>query len=497
MYVEVAADPDVEAALGEVPWGAVDLVVAGEHLELVRAIEAGFVDEDVTTIVASCRRAFTKVERDIAPQHVLAEREIDALAMRSARAYHAFDGHEVARWYRLPAAAQPGLLLGAICGTGITGLDEHTFLAAIADLGIDEQLHAAAMHRGVRLGRREGGRVRRSRTAYQFTRKRRALVDHRSRRGFEELVARAGELVHEDHLTLLQEAIYRLCEFQDADWAAILVDNVAELVAAERAAVGPDGVDPVTSIVPDAIRSLTAMLVWPDAAWIANRKRRSARLKELRAAQGITRRDAYELIDHIPLEAHERAATRHPRLRMGGVPADMPPLLQPLRIERIRTTSVGGAMRLRRLAAAAKHRTGSTRQRHELDTMRTWLEALHDTLRTDHELARIVARSGTLVEGSGAVREANRATAHAFWGRIVRQSIGIDRVAGAGAEATAARKLIPFAWEQLCRSGPLALWEYAAQVLGIALAHARGLADEETLQLVDALCEPVRPIEGR
>ena len=30
-------------------------------------------------------------------------------------------------------------------------------------------------------------------------------------------------------------------------------------------------------------------------------------------------------------------------------------------------------------------------------------------------------------------------------------------------------RVIPFAWEQLCRSGPLAMWEYAAQVLGIGL----------------------------
>jgi hypothetical protein len=169
MYVEVAADADVEAVLGEVPWGAVDLLVAGEHLELVRAIEAGFVDETATTIVASCRRAFTRVERDVAPQHVLAEREIDALASRSALAYHAFDGHEVARWYHLPAAAQPGLLLGAICGTGITGLDDHSFVRAIADLGIDARLHAEGFRRGIRLGRRAGGRVRRTRTAYQFT----------------------------------------------------------------------------------------------------------------------------------------------------------------------------------------------------------------------------------------------------------------------------------------------------------------------------------------
>lgn len=496
MYVEVAADADVEAALGEVPWGAVDLLVAGEHLELVRAIEAGFVDEHVTTVVASCRRAYTSVERDVAPQHVLSEREIDALAERSARAYHAFDGHEVARWYHLPASAQPSLLLGAICGTGITGLDHEAFASAVADLGIDAQLHAEALRRGLRLGRRPGGRVRRPKTPYQFTRKRRALVDHRSRRPFEELVARAEELVHADHVSTLQHAIFRLCEFQGAEWAAVLVDHVADIARAEREANGGAPVDPVSSVVPDAIRSLVAMLVWPDAAWIANRKRRPGRLRELRGAHGITRRDAYELVDHIPLEAHERAAARHPRLRMGALPADTPPLLQPLRIERIRITSVSGAIRLRRLAAAARHRPGSARQRHELDSAHTWLEALHDTLRTDQELARIVARSGTVIEGSGAVREANRATAHAFWGRIVRQAIGIDRAGGAGAEAPIAHRVIPFAWEQLCRSGPLALWEYAAQVLGIALAQARGLEYAETVRLADALCAPRRPVEG-
>lgn len=495
MYVEVAGDEETEQAFGEVPAGGVDLLVAGEHLELARAIHAGFVHPDVTTVVASCRRAFTDVERAVAPQHVLREQEIDALAGRSARSYHAFDGHEVARWYRLPPKAEPGLLLGAICGTGVTGLDEATFAAAIADLGIDEQLHAEALRRGTRLGRRAGGRIRRVRTAYQFTRKRRALVDHRCRRAFEELVERAEQVVHAEHLAPLQHAIFRLCEFQDAEWASRLVDHVADLARAERELLGGD-VDPGSSIVPDAIRSLATMLVWPDAAWIADRKRRAERLRQLRAAHSITRRDAYDLVEHVPLDALERAGTRSARLpSLSPVDGQVPPLLQPLRIERIRTTSVSGALRLRRLAASAKQRPGSIRQRHELDTAETWLQAMHDTLRADHDLARIVARSGGLVQGSGAVREANRATAHAFWGRIVRQSLAIDRASGE-LDLPIARLVVPFAWEQLCRSGPLAMWEYAAQVVGIALAHARGLPHEEALRLFDRLCTARRPVDG-
>ncbi len=497
MYVEIAADEDVESHLGELPWGAVDLVVAGEHLELMRAIDAGFVDRDATTVVASCRRSYTAVERTVVPQHVLDEQEIDALASERARAYHAFDGHEVARWYHLPVAAQPGLLLGAVCGTGVTGLDEAQFVAAIRELGIDASLHGEAFRRGTRLGRREGGRVRRVRTAYQFTRRRRAIIDHRSRRSFEELVERAEQLVHPSHRAALQEAVFQLCEFQDAEWATRLVEHVAELAQAERALLGT-GPLPHRSIVPDAIRSLASMLVWPDAAWIANRKRRPERIAAIRTASGIGRRDSWELVDHIPLDELDRDAAKSRRLPGMGVPdAATPPLLQPLRVERIRTTTVAGSLRLRRLAASARMRPGSTRQQHELDTAATWLEAMHDALRVDHELARIVARSGTLVQGSGAVREAHRATAHAFWGRIVRQAIALDRTADVRSDAHVVSALVvPFVWEQLCRSGSLALWEYAAQVLGIALARSRGLSWVETVAMVETLCVARRPVEG-
>ncbi len=495
MFIEVAADETVEDSLGELPWGSVDLVVAGEHLELVRAIDRGYVDPQLTTVVASCRRSYTSVERTVAPQHVLDEREIDALARSRSLAYHAFDGHEVARWYRLPVAAQPGLLLGAVAGTGVTGLTDDDFAAAIAGLGIDPQLHAEAFRRGSRLGRRSGGRVRRVRTPYQFTRRRRALVDHRSRRTFEQLVERADELVAPEHVPALQEAIFRLVQFQDSDWATRLVDHVADLARAEREQVGGE-VPPHRSIVPAAIRSLATLMVWPDAAWIADRKLRGDRLRQLRAAHGITRRDAWELVDHVPLDALDRDAARRHKLPTGEqVDPSLPPLLQPLRIERIRTTSVAGATRLRRLAATAKLRNGSTRQRHELDTVDAWLQALHDALRVDHALALVVARSGTIVQGSGAVREANRATAHAFWGRIVRQSIAVDRNAGVD-DAPIARQVVPFAWEQLCRSGSLALWEYAAQVVGIAMAVPRGMPYEEARRAFDQLCTARRPVEG-
>ncbi|MCW2972386.1 MAG: Pyruvate/ketoisovalerate oxidoreductase, partial [Thermoleophilia bacterium] len=391
--------------------------------------------------------------------------------------------------------AQPGLLFGAICGAAVTGLDDDACRAAIAQLGIDAQLHLTAFGRGIRLGRRDGGRVRRSRTAYQFTRRRRAHIAHASRAGFEALVARAEELVAPEHLPALQEAIYQLSDFQDADWATQLVDHVEEVVRLERASNGGTSPAPADSVVLDAIRSLAALMVWPDAAWVAQRKRRHGRHKELRATQGITRRDAYELVDYIPLDQRDLAATRSQRMPgASALPPTTAPLLQPVVVRELRTTTLAGAVALRRLVKSRARRNGSPRQQLEQDTLDAWRTALLEALRVDADVARIVAASGTLVQGSGAVREANRQTAQAFWGRIVRQSLALDRADPAG-RAPIAAELVPFVWEQLSRSGPLALWEFAAQVLGIAMAVSRGMPHADAVAMAQALCTP-RGVQG-
>lgn len=110
----------------------------------------------------------------------------------------------------------------------------------------------------------------------------------------------------------------------------------------------------------------------------------------------------------------------------------------------------------------------------------------------DHNLARIVAKSGTIVQGSGAVREATRETAQAFWGKIVRQSIILDRMeTGAGntpQSSSIAQVIIPYVWNKFTRSGPLALWEYATPIMHIAMARTRGMSHADAVQSIKDLC---------
>lgn len=492
MFVEIAADEYAVKDFGEAPWGAVDLVVSGEHLELLRAVSLGYVDSQNTTVISSCSRRFTESERLMSPSFIVSEREIDLATKANAFAYYAFDGYEVAQWYKLPPIAQAGLLLGAIQGSETTGLKEADFESAIADLGIDSGMYLEAFRRGIRLGRREGGRVRKVKTSYQFTRKRRALVDRHSRIKFEELAERAEKLVAKCHVPALQEAIFLLCQFQDAEWAERMLNQLEDILQQERELLG-FGPDPQQSVAGEVIRALSDLMVWPDAAWIANRKINPSRLKRLRSSSGLKQQIAYEINDYIPLTELDREGVRGPRnnkLRASfgvGKNSSLPALLQPLQVEQVNTTTLRGALQLRRMSRSARYREGSPRQRLEIDSLEMWLQTLHDALRVDHQLAKIVAASGTLVQGAGAVREANRTTAHTFWGRVVRQVIAVDRYAQS-TDARAAQMVIPYVWKELCRSGALALWEYAEQILGISMAHARGVSYEDTLKCFERMC---------
>lgn len=493
MYVEVAGHPDVESSLSGVPWGAVDLVVAGEHLELVRALRAGFIDAQATTVVASSRRSLAPIERATAPQHVLREREVDALVAAAARSYCAFDAPEVAGWYGLPPTAQPGLLLGAVCGSGVTGLPEAALRAAVDELGIDAGVQREAFRRGTRMGRHRGGRVRRRTTAYQFTRRRRSSVPWQSRQVFEQLVERIAESVDADDVSTAQHAVFRLVQFQDVAWAERFVVHVEDVARAENLLLDQlpaEGRPP--SIVPEVIRSLVALMVWPDAPWVARRKLLPERLKALRAEHALGRFDAWELREWLPFDADDRALVAPRWLPAARAPQPVPAILQSVQVRAISTLTPRGARRLQALARASRQRNGSARQREEIATVETFLEALHDTLRRDHGIARIVARSGGLVQGSGAVRDASRASATAFWGRVVRPACAVDDASPDGVPRVA-MLVVPFVWQALCRSGPLALWEHAGQVLGIALAHARGASWTQCHEWADDLCRGERP----
>lgn len=495
MYVE-AASPDAAArSLAGIPGGAVDLIVAGEHLELVRAVRAGHADRARTTIVASCRRRLTPAERTVAPEHVLGEREVDTIVAEACARYIAFDGPQVAGWYSLPARVQPSLLLGAAASSGALPIEPSVLRAAIETLDIEARLHVQGLRRGRPLGRRAGGRVRRTMSDAQFVRKRRGRVPRRERAGFEQLIQHVEATITAEDRDVVREAVLLLTEFHGAAYARQLVDWVADVARAEQAA--PEGTfGPGVSTTAIVARNLASMMAYPDMPWVAHVKSRRDRVRRLRAAVGASRHHDVTIRDHLPVDAAERAHLAAMGLigRRRSVHRSAGSLDEPVRVEVVQPTTMRGAMRLRRIRALARHREASPRHEHELAVASSYVLAVRDALEASPELGRIVAQSGALVTGAGAVREATQATAAAYWGRVVRQVLAIDRAAGVG-HHDVSRILIPFVSDELRRNGPLALWEHAGRVVGIALHMSRGGSHADAVAFARAMVGEL-PVAG-
>lgn len=478
MYVEVAPAPDQLEAMPGMPDASVDLVIAGEHLELLRVLAAGWIDAARTTVIASCRRAFTPVERAVAVQHVVREREIDTLLQAAALRYIAFDGPQVAGWYSLPARVQPGLLMGALVGSQATAIDMPSAQTAIARLGIDVALHIQGLRRGRPLGRRTGGRVQRTLTAQQFVRKRRGALPRSERAGFEQLIDRI-ERSFPTHLhAQLRESVVRLVDYQDCAHAAGYLDRCAHVVEAGEASG-----DDLTTFV----RNLAHIMIYPDPAHAAHVKLHRGRLARIRREHGVQRFQEYSLEDVIPIEVDEASPTLLDRL-LRRVPASPSHVLAGMpQLVCANPTTLRGIRTLRRVRAARERRTTTARFAHEMDHADAYTACMREVFTSAPQLAAIVAESGSMVQGSGAVRLATGAAAQAFWGRIVRQSLVVDRRDPTGT-ARYASCVVPHVWTRVCESGPLALWEYCGGVVGIAMQHSRGASFDQVLAWAHDLC---------
>jgi hypothetical protein len=480
MYVEIASDDVDQRALAGVAWGAVDLVVAGEHGQLARVIAAGYSSAECTTIVSSCARAYSDAERSSMLHGVLREQAIDEAARHASVRYTAFDTSEIVGWYALPATAQTALLFGAVFGSGVLGVERDACLLAIAQLGIDAGMSTRAFRRGERFGRRSGARVRRRLTAAQFVRKRRGTLPWSEREAFEALVSTVDTAFDETQRDAIRAGVYELTDFHDAAYAERYIEQCALVHRAEQAA----GLD-ARSIVPEVARHLAAMMAYPDLARIAQLKLRSQRLRSIAKQHGIGRSERWELTDYIPVDVSELAhLARSASVREMATPG----VVGAEQLRAVRTTTVRGALQLRQWRRLRSRRASSARHRAELETAECYVAAVLDALEIEPRIAAMVARSGGIVRGSGVARAANRVTAMTFWGHVVRQSLALDRTRPPGVEESIAAILVPHLHDQLTSQGVTALWDAAHHVVGIAMHQARGGTWHEAYAFARQLC---------
>jgi indolepyruvate ferredoxin oxidoreductase beta subunit len=429
-YVEIFPAPPAALpaepvfSLYPVP-GDVDVIVASEWLEAGRTLEMDYASPERTLLVASTHRLFAIGEKTDGGGGVFPAERIHEAARALARRVIAFDA--------LAAARQAGsevnaVLLGALAESGALPFDPACCEAAIRE-GVAAERNLAGFRAGreiVGLGRGLAPAGPPPPPAWAERRPARAAALGRRGPGFLALCARMeAEFPPALHATL-GEALARLVDYQDAAYAARLLERVRPL--RERGL--PD------DLVEAFARRLALWMSYEDAVRVADLKTRPGRFERIRREQGLGPADLLEVTDYLKPDLDElygllpaRLAAPIARWAERRWPAGRPTLAQ-----HPRTTTVLGFLRLWLLGRCRWLRPGSLRARREWALIERWERAVLDCAARDPELAREAIELARVVRGYGEVRRRLAAAFTRALDEILPAALARDAAAGGGAE---------------------------------------------------------------
>jgi len=380
-YVEIHPQSHAELggrvpvmSLAPVP-GCVDLMVASELLEAVRAVQNGFVSPARTTLLTSSQRTLTTFEK-LAPgdgrfdsEHLL------QVADTHSRRLATFD---VAATAREAGTVPSAVLCGAIAASGLLPFARAAFEEVIraSGRGVEASL------RGFNLG---------------F-----------ERCGAASAVPPAPTSAVGPDLIALGHA--RVVEFQDAAYGELYRQRVGRLRAAEQRA------DPQRrhdgELEREGARFLALWMAFDDVVRVADLKSRAARFARVRSDAGARPDEVLRIADHFKPGVTELAGLLPPSLARSLLAAasrrrrdGKAPLGVPLKL---RADSICGFLALRLLAGLRRLRPRGQRYAEEQALIERWLAAVESAAGRDWQAAFELALCARLIKGYGATNERAR-----------------------------------------------------------------------------------------
>jgi indolepyruvate ferredoxin oxidoreductase beta subunit len=387
-YVEIFPVPHVALA-GRRPVfnlapvsGRVDLLIASELLEAVRATQAGFVDRARTMVVTSTTRTLTNREKiAMGDGREDDARLLDVLVGQSRR-HVAFDMNDEARQARTVISA---VMFGAVAGSGLLPFARGHCEAAIRASGKGVDASLAGFERGF---------ARTTADAAVAL----AVVPPRTT-----LPATASTDWPADVATMIDHGVERLVDYQDARYAALYLERLRRVLAIE------DRLDPAGThghaLTRETARFLALWMAFDDLIRVADLKTRPERYARIRAEVGARPDDVVTVHDYFKPRVAEIAGALPARwsARLSAWDAartrrGKPSLAFPVAL---RTDSRVGRVALRGAASLRRWRPASQRYASEQAVIERWLGAIDTVSSAGWEAAQAVALCGRLIKGYG------------------------------------------------------------------------------------------------
>ena len=394
--------------------GGIDLLVASELLEAGRAVLAGFVSPDRTTLVTSLARALTTQEKIALGDGRFDPQKLMGVAREHSRKLVAFDMERLARDAGTMVSA---VLYGAIAATGLLPFSRAVFedVVRASGVGVEASLRgfASAFARVAAEGQQS------------------ALAPPPVAAALPAAVA--SQFPAATH-AVLGAGYARLFEFQDRAYADLYVARLRAILDAERS------VDPSAAhghaTTREAARFLALWMAFDDVVRVASLKCRAGRFARVRREVDAHDDDIVRIVDYFKPGVPELAGLLPPgparrliardRARQARGKAALALALH------VRADGIGGFVLLRLLAALRGLRRIGSRYAEEQASIERWLATVERATRGDWHLGHELALCGRLIKGYGETNErGKRNLAHIV--EHLADKGGADAAARAGA----------------------------------------------------------------
>lgn len=404
-YVEIHPEPLAalggrRPVLGLSPVaGRVDLLIASELLEAVRAAQNGFVDRARTTVIASTTRMLTNREKGAMGDGREDDGKLLDVLVGHSRRHVGFDMNAEARQARTVISA---VMFGAIAGSGVLPFGRASAEAAIRASGKGVEASLAGFERGFA----------RARLAPDLADAVPIVADTKPATEWPQGIA-----------DLVGRGVARLVDYQGDAYARLYLERLRRVRALE------ERIDPSAAhghaLTGETARFLALWMAFDDLIRVATKKTERTRYARIRREVGAAAGDVVTVHDYFKPRIQEIAGALPPnwskrllawdasRTRRGRRALAFPLAL--------RSDSRIGHVALRTVASMRRFRPASARYAMEQSVIERWLAAIERVAAAGWEAAFAMALCGRLIKGYGDTHERG----HANVGRIL-DTLGTD-----------------------------------------------------------------------
>jgi indolepyruvate ferredoxin oxidoreductase beta subunit len=377
--------------------GDVDIVVASEWMEAGRAINRGLVTKERTTLIASTHRDYTIGEKSALGEGRVSSRELFEIASATAAKLIGFDMAQVAD---AAGGRISAVILGSIAGAAVLPWSIEDYQHAIKESGVGVEASLAAFEAGrqaviaaqakpLSASAWPGNHGTIDSSDYTL-----AALSARLRARIQD---RFPSVLHD----LLGMGAARLSDYQDDAYAAGFLLRLEQMYAIDAARGG----DP--KLTAAVTRALALWMSFEDVMRVAQAKTRRGRAERIRREVRAEPNALVQVREFVKPRVDEICGTLPAGLgrRLLASPRARRILTRFTAGRRISTSTIGGFVLLRSLAALRRLRRGTLRFQIENRRIEVWLAQIAEIAPQNYDLAVELAECQTLVKGYGDTHE--------------------------------------------------------------------------------------------